>query len=213
MKSRRKASERSGDGVANLVNRHVLVVVLAALAAGVSAFVAVLLLDQRSGSTIVIQDPIAETEIVVWVGGAVEKPGVYTLPAGARLNDAIEVAGGFAARADTSTLNLAERLDDEARIEIPHTIQSVEKQTNGSPVPLPVTSANAPSPTDNRIDINTADSVALESLPGIGPVLAARIIEYRTQNGPFQRIEELDNVTGISSKLVDTLGDLITVGS
>ncbi len=196
-----------------MANKHILVVVLAAVGAGVSAFVAALLFDQRSGSTIVIKDPIVETEIVVWIGGAVATPGVYTLPAGARLNEAIERAGGLTGSADTGSLNMAERIDDEARIEIPDVTHSVELPDNGSPIAIPAAPTKAIVTADTRIDINTADAATLESLPGIGPVLAVRIVEYRTQNGPFERIEELAGVNGVSSKMVDSLRELITVGS
>jgi len=127
-------------------------------------------------------------EIAVSVTGEVNNPGIYNLPQGARVDDAIEAAGGFTSDAYTQELNLAQRLWDGDRVHIPK-IGDVPQ----------------------KVSINTADAWLLESLPGIGEVLAQRIIDYRTEHGPFLSIEEIENVEGVGEATYNGLKDLITV--
>jgi competence protein ComEA len=164
-------------------------------------------------------DEEKKEEIVVHVTGAVEKSGVYRLPAGARVNDALEKAG-LKAEADIDSLNLAAPLVDGQKIIVPL------KQENtgvGSPgtgpggpfstgPPKSMAGGDKPTPGGGSlININTADQAALDSLPGIGPALAQRIIQYREKNGPYKVPEDIKNVSGIGEKRFENLKDLITV--
>jgi competence protein ComEA len=123
--------------------------------------------------------PSGGSEIVVDVGGAVARPGLVRLRAGDRIGDAIEAAGGFGPRVDIAesgrSLNLAQPLSDGLKVVVP------ELGASGAP---------RAAPDDGRIDLNAADQAALESLPGIGPVTATKIIEARTEQ-PFRAVEDL----------------------
>lgn len=147
--------------------------------------------------------------LVVDVRGAVSNPGVYTLPAGSRVQDALALAGDVLANADTRTLNLARKLNDGEQIYVP-------AQGEATPVP-PASSRSATSRTPTpavpagKININTATLAELDALPGIGASIGQRIIDYRTQNGNFQKIDDLKKVRGIGDALFAQIKDLITV--
>lgn len=147
--------------------------------------------------------------MTVYVSGEVRKPGVYTLPVGSRIVDAISAAGGVTVKADGAALNQAQVVQDGMQIHIP------ARGTASPPPPISQTvAATQPAsvPTvPGLININTADATLLETLPGIGPTLAADIIAYRTQNGPFTTLEELMNVPGIGEGRYADLEGLITV--
>jgi len=145
----------------------------------------------------------APGEIGVYVVGAVLDPGVYFLPQGSRVADALEAAGGPTDGADLVRVNLAKRVYDEEQIYVPHLGEE-------SP-PLPPPSGSSGGQTGGKIDINTATAEELESLPGIGPVLAQRIVDYRKANGPFAAIEDIKNVRGIGEAIFADIEDLITV--
>lgn len=187
--------------------------VFAAVAAATS-FLAIFAIDDRSGPAIIIEDAPAEVDVVVWIGGAVATPGIYTLQRGSRLNDVIVAAGGLSRRADTSSFNLAARIEDEDQIEVPFIVSAADTTNPATPSSFGIrlSEAGHPSDSDTAININTASAGAMEALPGIGPALAERIVEYRTEHGPFGEIEELAQVSGISPAMVDEMGDLITVG-
>lgn len=145
--------------------------------------------------------------IRVYVSGAVLRPGVYALPWDGRVEDAVAAAGGGAADADLSRVNLALRLRDEQQIYVPGHAEAV---TPILPTPPPPTSSTHTSRTPGqKININTASAAELEALPGIGPVLAQRIIDYRQANGPFGRLEDIKKVKGIGDKTFEDLKDLI----
>lgn len=151
-------------------------------------------------------------EIVVHVAGAVERPGVYRLPAGSRVADLVEKAGATPS-ADTDALNLAARLADGQKIVVP-----VRRPVQPSPgiasrVATPDNPFQSPSAGEgsDKININTATQAELDRLPGIGPALAQRIIQYRETHGPFAAPEDLKLVPGIGDKKFDALKDLITV--
>ena len=129
-------------------------------------------------------------------------PGLVTLPAGSRLADGIEAAGGFTADADVTRLNLAQRLGDGDHITIPTLTVST------APAGTPVSAGDDA----GLVNINTAGLDELQQLPGIGPVIAQRIIDYRELFGPFTSIEQLDEITGISPEMVDDLQPLVTIG-
>lgn len=136
-------------------------------------------------------------EVVVHIAGAVVNSGVYRLPEGSRVIDALEAAGGGTPDADLDALNLAEVLVDGRRYYVP-TVEETAAGANPSRV--------APA----KININLATQAELETLPGIGPALASRIIAYRETNGPFRRIEDVKRVPGIGDKRFEELKDLIT---
>ncbi len=139
----------------------------------------------------------------VYISGAVAHPDVYTLPPDAIVRDAVEAAGGFTADADRDRINLAQHLSDGEHIHIP--------RLGEAPTPAPQISEGTPLPS-GPIDINTATQAELETLPGIGPALAQRIIEYREEHGPFASIEQIQNVSGIGPAKFEAIKDLITVG-
>ena len=157
-----------------------------------------------SGEAVILRPVPTEMPVIVHITGAVPRPGVYALPQGARVQDAISAAGGFLAEADKSQLNLAALLEDGIRMDIPF----VEGASPiiGTPGPTVV------AVTTELININTASAEELDSLPGIGATLAQRIIEYREQNGPFINAEDIINVPGIGVGNYERFKDLITVG-
>ena len=145
--------------------------------------------------------------IVVNVAGAVRMPGVYTLPMGARVIDGIQAAGGAAPGADTGAINLARPLADGERVYIPRRGEQPppEAATGGG------ASGGSSGASDGKVNINTASESELEGLPGIGQVLAERIVSYRTQHGPFHDVKDLLKVEGIGQKKFDSLKDYVTV--
>lgn len=163
-----------------------------------------LLRQERGQGDLVLRVEPLETpvDITVHVDGAVAKPGLYTLPTGSRLADAIDRAG-LLPGADTSGLPLAERLRDGQSIVVPERSAQVTEGT---------TATTPAEPGSTLIDINAASADELETLPGIGPALAERIVAYRTEHGPFQSVDELAQVRGISPRMVDELRALVTVG-
>ena len=142
----------------------------------------------------------APNEVVVSVVGRVARPGLVTLAEGARVADAVEAAGGFLPGADPSTVNLAAPLADG---------QQVAVGVPGSAAPAgPVPGASA---AGGPVDVNRAGVAELEALPGVGPVLAQRIVEHREQTGPFASVDELQDVPGIGPAIFDGLADAVTV--
>jgi competence protein ComEA len=139
-----------------------------------------------SSGGIIISPPSAELR--VYVEGEVVNPGVYELNGEALIADAVEAAGGFSAEADRASVNLAATVRDGQRIHVYRTGEIPQK-----------------------ININTAETWLLEALPGIGEILARRIVDYRTTNGPFQEIDELMRVEGIGPEVFEQIKDRITV--
>jgi len=135
----------------------------------------------------------------VYVSGAVQHPDVYTLPAGSIVKDALLAAGGAAAKADLDSINLAHPVADGEQVRIP----SVGEQ---NPVRLPSVELL----TSAKVNVNTADRAALEELPGIGPELAQRILDYRQSHGPFAQIEDLLEVPGIGPGILEKIREEIT---
>lgn len=125
--------------------------------------------------------PIAD--VVVHVAGRVKEPGLIRLPAGSRVADAIEAAGGAVKGRDLDTVNLARVLVDGEQIQV----GAISDDAQGG------------------ININSASAAELEDLPGVGPVLAARIVEWRTANGPFTSIDDLGQVSGIGASVLEQL--------
>ncbi|GAB4083606.1 hypothetical protein GCM10028784_02360 [Myceligenerans cantabricum] len=140
-------------------------------------------------------------DVVAHVVGAVRKPGLVELPGGARIADAVEAAGGPTSEADLSGVNLARPVSDGEQIHVPRPGETPEEPAAMS-VPEPGDPAGA-APGTGEVDVNTADPAALETLSGIGPALARAIIEWRTANGPFASVDELDDVPGIGPAVLE----------
>lgn len=179
--------------------------ILFGLVCGLLAAGVILLVSRPPrGEPVKLLPPPTPGPLTIYVTGAVANPGVYTLPLETRVQDALTAAGGTLANADTSTLNLAARLQDGERLFVPQSGQDNPEETSGSPSEVAEPGA-AP-----KIDINNATQAELESLPGIGPVMAQEIIADREANGPFGTIEDLDRVSGIGPATLERLAPLIT---
>ncbi len=144
--------------------------------------------------------------VVVDVDGAVRRPGVVELPGGSRVVDALEAAGGVRSRGDAGSLNLAQVLLDGEQIVVPNQGAAAAPSGTGA-VATPAPGA----PPTGLVNLNTATEVELETLPGIGPVLAAAIVEWRTQNVGFTSIEQLQDVSGIGPETFADLAPLVRV--
>jgi competence protein ComEA len=143
-----------------------------------------------------------QSSLKVYVTGEVAHPGVYSFRAGERVEDALKAAGGATADADLTRLNLAQRLEDEGYIFVPR-LATTPLPTGGS---VPVSPAQ-----NSRVNLNTASLAELDALPGIGATYAQRIVDYRTKNGPYQRIQDLVDKKLIPQSTFDKIKDLIDV--
>lgn len=171
------------------------------------------------GEAIQLLPPPTPLPFSVHVDGAVLHPGVYSLPAGCRVHQAIQAAGGLAPEADVGLVNLAAFIQDGERIWVPSRIAPTEVE---EAAPSPARSGEALSPGTGTgqapaesprwpLNINIASQADLESLPGIGPVIAQRIVAFRHEHGPFTRIEQLQDVSGIGPATYAKIKDLISV--
>lgn len=149
------------------------------------------------------EKPAGESaELIVHVAGEVAKPGIVTVPAGSRVHEAIEAAGGVAGDPDLSALNLARELTDGEQV----LVGADAAATAGEP--------GAPGQhgaPGGAINVNTADAATLQELPGVGPVTAAAIIARRTDHGPFRSVDDLLDVKGIGEATLAELRDHVTV--
>lgn len=148
--------------------------------------------------------PVDEKEPQIFkvdVKGAVIRPGVYEVKEGERVIDVIERAGGFRENADSLQVNLSQRVHDEMVIYVPVQGENIPVSTL---LPAPAGTSN-----NGKININTASATELETLPGIGPQKAEAIIQYREENGPFQKAEDLMKVSGIGEKTFEKLKEHI----
>lgn len=132
--------------------------------------------------------------LTVHVVGAVASPGVFELPMGARVADAIAAAGGPAPDAELTSINLARSMSDGEQVRVAH---------------LGDTTAHGAD--SGLVSLNQADAAALEDLPGIGPVLAERIVKDREAHGPFASVEDLDRVSGVGPAVLERVRDYVTV--
>ncbi|MDD4801946.1 MAG: ComEA family DNA-binding protein [Syntrophomonas sp.] len=153
--------------------------------------------------------PDQEEIIMVYVTGAVHKPGVYRLLSGARVYEAVEMAEALP-NANLSSINMAQKIVDEQPIVVPGTGEEVSPPPEISSSSIYGVALQKPGGS-GKININSADAQELEKLPGIGLVLAERIIEYRTIHGQFKNPEDINEVSGIGDKKFDEIKDLITV--
>jgi competence protein ComEA len=171
------------------------IAVLAALMAiGIMIWV-----DRMQPVIISISAPV-EDSMFVAVSGAVSSPGVVEVPPGARLQEVVDAAGGFREDADTTRLNLAGRVGDGEQVDIPAILDTGSESPDATATP-------------GLIDLNTASIAELDQLPGIGEVLAGRIVDYRDTNGPFTSVDQLSEIEGISPRLVDEIRPFVTVSN
>jgi competence protein ComEA len=146
-------------------------------------------------------------EVVVHVAGAVAHPGVYRLPAGSRVADAVAAAGGALGSAASDAINLARVLTDGEQVYLP-VMGEVPPGAVGAPAG---TIGHSGGPAAGPVDLNRASAADLETLPGIGPATAQKIIDDREKNGPFATVEDLMRVPGIGQKKLEALKEYVTV--
>lgn len=153
--------------------------------------------------------PTATASLVVDVAGKVRHPGIVELPSGSRVVDAIDAAGGLRPRVDTTGLNLARLLVDGEQVVVGLTVPTVP--STGS-ISTPPSYPGSPSTTEPvSVNLNTATQLDLEALPGIGPVTAAAILQWRTDNGGFSSVDELLEVSGIGDVTLAELAPYVYV--
>ncbi|HEL2007401.1 helix-hairpin-helix domain-containing protein [Streptococcus suis] len=168
--------------------------------------------EQTSSSSDLVEENSTEaseesSQLVVDVKGAVVKPGLYTLEADARVNDAVEAAGGLTSQADPKSINLAQKLSDEAVVYV------ASKDENISVV-ASTTASSAMSPEEKNtslVNLNTATEADLQTISGIGAKRATDIIAYRESNGGFKSVDDLNNVSGIGDKTMESIRPYVTV--
>jgi competence protein ComEA len=163
-----------------------------------------LTVQQPRGRPVTLRPPPTTAPIMVHVTGAVLSPGLYSLPVGSRVMQAIEAAGGLASGANPESINLANLLEDGQQVYIPASSEGAPERSSEIPI------VDSESPGD-RVDINTASQQELETLPEIGAVIAQAIIDYRLAQGNFASIEDIQNVDGIGPAIYDRIKTMITV--
>ncbi len=152
---------------------------------------------------------IKNSEILVHVSGCVKNNTVVSLPEGSRINDAIEAAGGLTSDADLTNINLAYILEDGEKIYIP---KKGEEESQNSTVNSEISNTNSSSLKEfSKININKATQTELETIPGIGPSTALKIINYREENGKFKSIEEIKNISGIGDAKYENIKEYVTI--
>lgn len=156
--------------------------------------------------------PGPATELVVSVVGRVVRPGVVRLPAGARVADALDAAGGPLPETDLTVLNLARRLGDGEQLLVGIAPPpGVPADSGAAGAPAPAGGSAAPSGATSAVDLNTATLEQLDTLPGVGPVTAQRILDWRAANGRFTAVDQLREVDGIGEARYAKLKDLVRV--
>ena len=142
--------------------------------------------------------------ITVDVKGAVKSPGIYDLPVGSRVHDAVQKAGGLTEEADSKSLNLAQKVSDEALVYVPSKGEEAASQQTASGTP-PSTSK------EKKVNLNKASLEELKQVKGLGGKRAQDIIDHRETNGKFKSVDELKKVSGIGAKTIEKLKDYVTV--
>jgi competence protein ComEA len=182
--------------------------IAAGLVGAVVVSLAVLFVRRPEPPRIVVQQPVARptasppipSQLVVHLSGEVVAPGVYRLPVGARIEDALKAAGGPTMYGDVHRLNLAARLADGQQIVVPKQID-----------PLLSKVAESPTPTTGQVNLNTASVAELDRLPGVGPVTAQRIVAYREQHGPFATVDQLRSANLVNAATFEKIKDLVRI--
>ena len=149
-------------------------------------------------------EPLEQDLITVDVKGAVKSPGIYDLPVGSRVNDAVQKAGGLTEQADSKSLNLAQKVSDEALVYVPTKGEEAASQQTGSGT---ASSTNK----EKKINLNKASLEELKQVKGLGGKRAQDIIDHREANGKFKSVDELKKVSGIGAKTIEKLKDYVTV--
>ena len=144
----------------------------------------------------------SEDNIIIHIAGCVENEGVYEIKKDSRISDAIDIAGGLTSDANIKSINLAQKLNDGQKIYIPNINEDIEEYTGDDTNLFEY---------NELININTATQTQLETLPGIGPSTADKIIQYRKENGNFKNIEDIKNVSGIGDSKYENIKDKICV--
>lgn len=198
-------------------NRQMLIKVAAAALAVVAAFF--VFASEGTGenqknsdnmaSDTEVEQPVSES-IYVDIGGEVKTPIMAELPEGSRVDDAIKAAGGLTEKADMTDVNRAAFLEDGEKIYIPAVIEEADVLSDGNELET-ANGGSGISHQDSRVNINTADSAELQTLTGIGPATAQKIIDYRQENGRFSSPEDIKNVSGIGDKTFEKFKDNIKV--
>jgi len=149
----------------------------------------------------------ASTLLVIDVAGKVRRPGVYRLPAGARVDDAVRAAGGLRSGVDPVTVNLARKLVDGEQL-----LVGMAATPAGPEVTAEAAGPGVAADASGPLDLNSASLAQLDALPGVGPVLAQHILDWRTGHGRFDSVDQLNGVSGIGDSKFADLKPLVTVG-
>jgi competence protein ComEA len=173
-----------------------------------SAGLILLVSRPKPGQAVLLRPPPTPYPLVVNIDGEVKEPGVYTLPENSRVQDVVEKAGGFTEDASPGSVNLAALLEDGSHIYIPALIIPGESGVRGGSSALGLSAEGEMIP---LVNINQAGLDELLALPGIGPVTAEKIINYREEN-LFVRIEDIQKVAGIGPATFDQIKDYLTIG-
>ena len=150
------------------------------------------------------EEPVEQDLITVDVKGAVKSPGIYDLPVGSRVNDAVQKAGGLIEQADSKSLNLAQKVSDEALVYVPTKGEEAASQQAG-----PGTASSTSK--EKKVNLNKASLEELKQVKGLGGKRAQDIIDHREANGKFKSVDELKKVSGIGAKTIEKLKDYVTV--
>ncbi len=156
-----------------------------------------------SGVTVIAPSPTQAGPVQAYITGAVVSPGVYTLQPGSRVKDLVQAAGGALTDADMTSVNLAKRVSDEDQVYV--------RSAGEAPPTAAVTEAPSTASQSDLIDINQASAEQLMALPGIGEVRSQAIVDYRTEIGRFQRIDQLLDVPGIGIITFNGVREMVTV--
>lgn len=150
------------------------------------------------------EEPVEQDLITVDVKGAVKSPGIYDLPVGSRVNDAVQKAGGLTEQADSKSLNLAQKVSDEALVYVPTKGEEAASQQTGSGTAYSTSK-------EKKVNLNKVSLEELKQVKGLGGKRAQDIIDHRETNGKFKSVEELKKVSGIGAKTIEKLKDYVTV--
>lgn len=160
--------------------------------------------DSVSEKDVKKEEPVEQDLITVDVKGAVKSPGIYDLPVGSRVNDAVQKAGGLTEQADSKSLNLAQKVNDEALVYVPTKGEEAASQQAGS-------GAASSTSKEKKVNLNKASLEELKQVKGLGGKRAQDIIDHRESNGKFKSVDELKKVSGIGAKTIEKLKDYVTV--
>ncbi|WP_049511762.1 helix-hairpin-helix domain-containing protein [Streptococcus sp. 1453] len=150
------------------------------------------------------EEPLEQDLITVDVKGAVKSPGIYDLPVGSRVNDAVQKAGGLTEQADSKSLNLAQKVSDEALVYVPTKGEESASQQAGS-------GTASSTSKEKKVNLNKASLEELKQVKGLGGKRAQDIIDHRESNGKFKSVDELKKVSGIGAKTIEKLKDYVAV--